>query len=128
MTVAHDSTWSGERALIVGTVFRDAWVSRDLPRLTALMAPDCLYSTTTGPVPGTEYRGKAAVLAAFAQMLEGQDHHTRFGPVHALADDIALIEWTVYDDDGGVTDRGCDLLELRGDQIIRKDAFRKVKG
>jgi ketosteroid isomerase-like protein len=127
MTVTPDPVRRGGRALIVGTVFRDAWVTGDLARLTTLMAPDCLYSTTTGPVPGTEYRGREAVLAAFAEMLREQDDHTRFGPVHAVGDDIALIEWTMYDGEGRVTARGCDVLEVRGDQIIRKDAFRKVR-
>jgi hypothetical protein len=111
-----------------GTVFRDAWVTRDLHRLGTLLAPDCLYSSTTGPAPGTEYRGRPAVLAAFAAQLRDQDHHTRFGPVHAAGDDIALIEWAVYDDSGNVLTRGCDILELRGDQIVRKDTFRKVRG
>ncbi len=110
-----------------GTVFRDAWVSRDLDRLAMLLAPDCLYSTTSGPAPGTEYRGRPAVLAAFEEILRDQDEHTTFGPVHAAGDDIALIEWAVYDDASVVETRGCDVLEFRGDQIVRKDAFRKVR-
>ncbi|MGH8822950.1 MAG: nuclear transport factor 2 family protein [Jiangellaceae bacterium] len=114
-------------ALALGTVFRDAWVSRDLGRLATMLAPDCLYSTTSGPAPGTEYRGKQAVLAAFAAKLRDQDDHTRFGAVHAAGDDIALIEWAVYDDAGVVQTRGCDVVEFRGDQIVRKDAFRKVR-
>jgi hypothetical protein len=114
-------------ALVLGTVFRDAWVSGDLGRLAAMLAPDCLYCTTSGPAPGTEYRGRPAVLAAFAERLRDRNDYTRFGPVHAAGDDIALIEWAVYDDAGDVLTRGCDVLEFRGEQVVRKDAFRKVR-
>jgi len=127
MVIVESNRMRTPTALALGTVFRDAWVSRDLGRLATMLAPDCLYSTTSGPKPGTEYRGRPAVLAAFAERLRDQDDHTRFGPVHAAGDDIALIEWSVYDDAGDVLTRGCDLLEFRGDQIVRKDAFRKVR-
>jgi hypothetical protein len=103
MVIVESNRTRTSTALALGTVFRDAWVSRDLGRLATMLAPDCLYSTTSGPAPGS------------------------FGPVHAAGDGFALIEWSVYDDAGDVLTRGCDILEFRGDQIVRKDAFRKVR-
>jgi hypothetical protein len=85
MVMVESNLTRTSTALALGTVFRDAWVSGDLGRLATMLAPDCLYCTTSGPAPGTEYRGRPAVLAAFAERLRDRNDHTRFGPVHAVA-------------------------------------------
>jgi DNA-binding transcriptional ArsR family regulator len=65
MVIVESNRTRTSPALALGTVFRDAWVSRDLGQLATMLAPDCLYSTTNGPAPGTEYRGRPAVPSVF---------------------------------------------------------------
>jgi taurine dehydrogenase small subunit len=107
--------------------FIAAWRRADLDSLADFLTEDCVYVTTTGPAPGTEHRGKAAVLAAFAAALPEPDTTTVFGPAF-VAGNRGVVEWRLPADDAALDPpvRGVDLFWFEGDHIIRKDAYRKV--
>lgn len=113
--------------------FIEAWKQQDIETLMAFISDDCVYTTTTGPAPGTVYQGKNAVREGFLRVLaEGAEEQAEehYGPL-CLFEDRGLLEWAITSTDGQgkrVTMRGCDLLEFAGGKICRKDAFRKVFG
>jgi mannose-6-phosphate isomerase-like protein (cupin superfamily) len=107
--------------------FVDAWLAGDLEMLSAFLAPDCRYSNSVSIGSGQEVVGRDDVLAAFAEILHEADDRTRFGPIHAASPTVAVIEWSVYTDDGyTVSARGCDVVEFDDGLIVRKDVFRKA--
>ena len=111
--------------------FVAAWSRRDIDALMTFIADDCVYVTTTGPDPGTTYRGKEEIRAGFLAVLSGDaagGAASQFGPLF-ICDNNGVLEWSsTYKDAMGnsVFLRGCDLLAFEGDLIVRKDAFRKV--
>lgn len=111
--------------------FVAAWSRRDIDALMTFISDDCVYVTTTGPDPGTTYRGKEEVRAGFLAALSDDDKdgvESQFGPLF-LCDNNGVLEWSsTYKDATGnsIFLRGCDLLAFDGDLIMRKDAFRKV--
>lgn len=112
--------------------FVAAWERRDIAALMEDICDDCVYITTTGPGPGTEYVGKDAIQRGFLIALEDDaaDSESSYGPLF-MAGNRAALEWaSTYTDATGkrVTVRGCDLLEFMDGKIHRKDAFRKVLG
>jgi hypothetical protein len=102
----------------------------DIEALMSFIHEDCLYITTTGSAPGTEYRGKERIRAIFLEILadDGSGSEVYYGPLYA-AGNRGTLEWKVMTpqaDGSHRVMRGVDLFEFEGDLIIRKDAFRKV--
>ncbi|MGI9613288.1 MAG: nuclear transport factor 2 family protein, partial [Acidimicrobiales bacterium] len=58
------------RALV--DAFNQAWTNGDVDSLMELMAPDPTYRASTGQGPGTDYRGRDAVRAGFAAVIEAE--------------------------------------------------------
>lgn len=107
--------------------FVAAWERKDVPALMKSIADDCVYTSTTGPDPGTRYISKAQIEAAFTEQLSASDDDTvtTFGPLH-MADTWCVLEWTVtHRATQKVIMRGVDLCEFRDNRITRKDVFRK---
>jgi ketosteroid isomerase-like protein len=107
-----------------------AWSRRDIDALMTFIHDDCVYVTTTGPDPGTTYRGKEEVRAGFLIALGdgSDDDQSEFGPLYICGSN-GVLEWSsTYTDATGnrAFVRGCDLFAFDGDLIVRKDAFRKV--
>lgn len=117
------------RAAVQG--FAEAWLRHDLDAAMAFMAPDAVYSVTSGPEPGRSYRGTDEVRAAFAEAMDDAE-----GEEVVLAEPIvdgsrAALGWTIVrtPDHGGdavVTMRGVDLIEVSDGLVVRKEGYRKV--
>ncbi len=118
-----------ERILIEHT---DAWNSHDLDRLMAMFVDDCLFEASGGPEPwGRRFEGRAAVRAAFAEVLDTMpDARWGDGRHSVLSDHDGVSEWrlTATLADGSILDvRGCDFLTVRDDGIAAKRSFRKQR-
>jgi ketosteroid isomerase-like protein len=110
--------------------FGQAWARADIEQLMSLITDDCVYSASVGPEPGCTYAGHAAVREGFASMLafdaSGEPREGRT----FVAGCLAVAEWSyVHRSTAGDRRevRGCDIVEFRGRQICRKDAFRKCE-
>lgn len=125
MTI-HAPVSSGTMTLERLEQFGAAWAQGDLDALMSFVADDCVYHASVGPEPGTTYEGRDAVRRGFAAMLSYDRGRERHGGNVAVTGDRGMAEWSFIERGNGRTIRGCDLFEFAGDQIRRKDAFRKV--
>jgi len=109
--------------------FDATWARGDIDTLMTFMTEDCVYEASVGPEPGRTYRGCQAVRQGFQEMLaHDAGCEVRGGPV-LIFGDKGVTEWTyVKTEPGGrkFEVRGCDIFDFRGDQILRKNAFRKT--
>jgi hypothetical protein len=110
--------------------FVTATEQADIDALMSFIHEDCVYITTIGSAPGTEYRGKESIRAIFLEILadDGRGSEVHYGPLYA-GGNRGTLEWKVLtpqEDGSHNIMRGVDLFEFEGDLIIRKDAFRKV--
>lgn len=114
------------------TEFGSAWNSGDPDLVASFFADDGMYYASVGPDHlGKAFVGKKQVrdgVQAFFERFPGG----RFENLKvAVAGNIGTFEWDfVATDASGKLTRtaGCDLLEFRGDMVVKKNAFRKVPG
>jgi uncharacterized protein (TIGR02246 family) len=114
------------------TEFGSAWNSHDPDLVTSFFADDGVYHASVGPDRlGKTYAGKEeirkGVKAFFERFPDGKFENLKV----VVAGDTGSFEWDfVATDTNGtsVTTAGCDLLGFRGDEVILKNAFRKVRG
>jgi len=109
--------------------FVTATEQADIDALMSFIHEDCLYITTTGSAPGTEYSGKQQIRAIFLEILGDDSGEVSYGPLYVKGN-RGTLEWKVVtpEPDGShSTMRGVDLFEFADDLIIRKDAFCKVR-
>ena len=114
------------------TEFGSAWNSRDPDLVTSFFADDGIYHASVGPDRlGKTYVGKEeirkGVKAFFERFPDGKFENLKV----VVAGDTGSFEWDfVATDTNGksVSTAGCDLLRFRGDKVILKNAFRKVRG
>lgn len=109
--------------------FSAAWARGDVETLMTFFTEDCIYEASVGPEPGATYVGQDAVRQGILAMLAHDKHgESRSGPLEIFGDK-GVAEWSYVwiEADGRTIElRGCDLYEFRGDQIRRKNAFRKA--
>lgn len=113
------------------TQFGAAWNSHDVEKVVSFFAADGEYHASFGPeLLGSSYVGRdqvrRGVKAFFDRFPDG-----KFDDLQAfVAGDRGTFEWTFVAKgaDGKVlSTRGCDLLEFTGDQVKKKNAFRKQR-
>ena len=109
--------------------FSAAWARRDVEALMTFFTKDCVYEASVGPDPGATYVGQEAVRQGILAMLAHDEQgESRSGPLMIFGD-RGVAEWSyVWTEADGRTIElhGCDLYEFRGNQIWRKNAFRKT--
>ena len=113
------------------TEFGSAWNSGDADLVASFFADDAVYHASVGPDHlGKTYRGKEeirnGVKAFFERFPDGRFENLKV----VVAGDIGTFEWDFVATDASgksVTTAGCDLLAFRGDKVVLKNAFRKVK-
>jgi ketosteroid isomerase-like protein len=110
--------------------FLDAFNAHDVDAIMAFFTEDCVLDMPRGPAPGGQHLvGKSEVRRGIQSRLDGipdiryeDDRHWRCG-------DRGVSEWTIRGTrktGEPIEVRGCDLLELDGDLIRRKDSFWKI--
>ena len=105
--------------------------THDLDRILGHFADDAVFESPRGPEPwGRRFEGIAAVREAFAARFAGIPDVRYQEDDHFVANDRGGSEWTLR---GTTTDgqrleiRGCDLWTFRGDRIVKKDSFWKIR-
>jgi ketosteroid isomerase-like protein len=114
------------------TEFGSAWNSRDPDLVASFFTDDGVYHASVGPdrlgltfVGKDEIRKGAKVF--FDRFPDGRFENLKV----VVAGNIGTFEWDFVASDAtgkSITTAGCDLLEFRGDRVVKKNAFRKARG
>ena len=110
--------------------FLDAFNRHDLDAIMSFFTDDCVLNMPRGATPdGARAEGKDAVRALLATRFAGIPDVHYGDDRHFVSGDRGVSEWLLT----GTTPRGervavrgCDLFELRGDRIRRKDSYWKI--
>lgn len=114
------------------TAFGAAWNSGDPDLIASFFTDDGIYHASVGPDHlGKTFLGKEEIKKGarifFDRFPDGRFENLKV----VVAGDLGTFEWDfVASDSSGrsVTTAGCDLLEFRGDLVVKKNAFRKARG
>lgn len=114
------------------TEFGGAWNSGDAELVTSYFADDGVYHASVGPdALGKTFTGKAdirrGVQVFFDRFPGGKFENLKV----TVSGDLGTFEWDFVTTDANgtrVSTAGCDLLQFRGDKVLVKNAFRKVRG
>jgi ketosteroid isomerase-like protein len=105
--------------------------THDLDRIMRHFTDDAVFESPHGPEAyGQRFVGSEAVREAFAGRFAGIPDVRYQEDEHFVAGDRGASEWTLR---GTTTDgqrlevRGCDLWTFRGDRIVKKDSFWKIR-
>ncbi|HEY8069817.1 MAG TPA: nuclear transport factor 2 family protein [Burkholderiales bacterium] len=114
------------------TEFGSAWNSRDPDLVASFFTDDGVYHASVGPdrlgltfVGKDEIRKGAKVF--FDRFPDGRFENLKV----VVSGNIGTFEWDFVASDATgkpITTAGCDLLEFRGDMVVKKNAFRKARG
>lgn len=105
--------------------------THDLDRILQHFAEDAVFESPRGPEAcGQRFVGIEAVRGAFASRFSTIPDVRYQEDDHFVAGDRGASEWTLR---GTTTDgqqlevRGCDLWTFRGDKVVKKDSFWKLR-
>lgn len=108
-----------------------AFDRHDLEGILRYFAEDAVFESPRGPDRwGQRFVGKEALRDAFAARFSGIPDIRYQDDEHFVDGDRGASEWTLS---GTTTDgqrievRGCDLWTFRGDQVVKKDSFWKIR-
>jgi ketosteroid isomerase-like protein len=108
-----------------------AFDRHDLEGILRYFADDAVFESPRGPDRwGQRFVGKQALREAFAARFSGIPDIRYQDDEHFVDGDRGASEWTLS---GTTTDgqhievRGCDLWTFRGDQVVKKDSFWKIR-
>jgi ketosteroid isomerase-like protein len=105
--------------------------THDLDRILRHFAGDAVFDGPRGAEAfGTRFVGIEALRKAFADRFAGIPDVRYEEDDHFVAGDRGASEWTLR---GTTTEgvrleiRGCDLWTFRGDKVVKKDSFWKIR-
>ena len=108
-----------------------AFNSRDVEKIGAYFAPDATFFASRGPaVDGARIQGRDAIKKYLADRFE-RIPDMRWDPVDDYVVDgtRAVSVWIVRGTENGnaIEARGVDLWEFRGDKVLNKDTYWKLR-
>ena len=110
--------------------FLEAFNRHDLDAIMSFFTDDCVFNMPRDPKPeGRTAAGKEAVRSLLATRFEGIPDVHYGDDRHFVVGDRGVSEWLLTGTNRAgerVEVRGCDLFELRGDKISRKDSYWKI--
>jgi len=105
--------------------------THDLDRIMRHFTDDAVFESPRGPEAfGQRFVGTDAVREAFAGRFSGIPDVRYREDEHFVSGDRGASEWTLS---GTTTDgvrievRGCDLWTFRGDKVVKKDSYWKIR-
>ena len=108
------------------TRFVDCFNRHDLDGIVGFFAEDGIYEDSKGD----PHHGPEAIRKAFAPLVSGERGQIKFDDEDFFAEvdnDKVMASWTLNMEVGGkpVKMRGLDVLQFRGDKLIKKLAYVK---
>ena len=120
-----------ERRLSILREVASAFDRHDIAAIMAHVADDAVFDAPRGDETwGTRFSGADAIREAFLGRFRGIPDVRYTSDEHFVDGDRGASEWTLTGTgtDGTRFDiRGCDLWVFRGDEIVRKDSFWKIR-
>lgn len=120
-----------ERRLSILREVASAFDRHDIDAIMAHVADDAVFDAPRGDERwGTRFAGAEAIRDAFLGRFRGIPDVRYTSDEHFVDGDRGASEWTLTGTgtDGTRFDiRGCDLWVFRGDKIVRKDSFWKIR-
>jgi SnoaL-like domain len=112
--------------------FGSAWNSGNPDLIASFFTDDGAYHASVGPDHlGKTFVGKEEIRKGarifFDRFPDGRFENLKV----VVSGNIGTFEWDFVASDAtgkSVTTAGCDLLEFRGDMVVKKNAFRKAVG
>ena len=108
----------------------DAFNAHDVDAIMSFFTEDCVFDTPRGPGPGgRRLVGKEQVREGIQSRFDGIPDVRYSDDRHFVCGDRGVSEWTLSGtarNGERIEVRGCDLLELDGGRIRRKDSFWKL--
>ena len=105
--------------------------THDLDRIMRHFVDDCAFEAPRGAEPhGRRVEGREAVRAAFADRFAGIPDVRYTDDSHFVAGDRGVSEWLLTGTTSAgerIEVRGCDIWTFRGDKIVLKNAFWKIR-
>lgn len=105
--------------------------THDLDRILQHFTDDAVFESPRGPeAHGQRFIGIEAIRDAFAGRFSGIPDVRYQEDEHFVSGDRGASEWTLS---GTTTDgvrievRGCDLWTFRGDKVVKKDSYWKIR-
>jgi ketosteroid isomerase-like protein len=109
----------------------DAFNDHDLERVMSFFEDDCVLEMPRGSEPwGSRHSGRSAVRTALASRFEGLPDVHYGDAVHLVSGDTGVSRWTLTgtpQDGMKIEVRGCDFFTFRGDRIVKKDSYWKIR-
>ena len=110
--------------------FLDAFNAHDVDAVMSFFTEDCVLDMPRGPAPGgLRLVGKQQVRKGIQARFDGIPDIHYGDDRHWTCGDRAVSEWTIRGTQRtgeSIEVRGCDLFELTGGKISRKDSFWKI--
>ena len=128
--VAAVETESGRMTVETLERLLAAFNAHDLDAVMGFFVDDCVLEMPRGPEAwGRRLEGREQVREGLASRFAGIPDVHYGDDRHWVAGDRACSEWLLTGTTVAgvrIEVRGCDLFELRGDKIARKDSYWKI--
>ena len=102
----------------------------DLEAILENFADDAVFEAPRGPeVCGRRFEGKAAIREAFAGRFSTIPDVRYTDDTHFVAGEHGVSRWTISGtvDGARMEVHGCDIWTFRGDQVVEKDSYWKLR-
>jgi ketosteroid isomerase-like protein len=127
----HGASMSRSAKLEILQHVLDAFNDHDLDRIMSFFHEDCVLEMPKGPEPyGSRCTGHDAVRAALATRFEGIPDVHYGDATHIVDGDTGSSRWILTGtgtDGRKICVRGCDFFTFRGDRIVKKDSYWKIR-
>jgi ketosteroid isomerase-like protein len=111
--------------------FAEAFNQHDADAVMRFMTDDCVFVLSWGPeIHGARFEGRDAVCAGFLAVWETYPDGQWSQPHHFVTGDRGVTEWIFTGTRAHGTRvevNGCDVFTFRGDRILVKDSYRKIR-
>jgi ketosteroid isomerase-like protein len=107
-----------------------AFDRHDLDAILEHFAEDAVFESPRGSEPwGQRFEGKAAIREAFAARFSGIPDVRYTDDSHFVGGDQGVSRWTISGTVNGsrMEVHGCDIWTFRGDQLVEKDSYWKIR-
>ena len=108
-----------------------AFNAHDLDAIMAFFVDDCVLEMPRGPDPwGRRAEGREAVRALLATRFAGLPDVHYGDERHFVDGDTGISTWTITGTPvggGRVEVNGCDFYTFRGERIVKKNSFWKIR-
>ena len=130
-TAEDGKEWTMAASIAVLEGICAAFNAHDLDAIMAFFVDDCVLEMPRGPDPwGRRAEGREAVRALLATRFAGLPDVHYGDERHFVDGDTGISTWTITGTPvggGRIEVNGCDFYTFRGERIVKKNSFWKIR-